>query len=108
MRQKGPAGKRGPPLPKSPRGALYGLVPMHDAGTASTPRAGAGSAACFMPTVGRDREDWRAGQSKGQSEGRPEVARCCLGEETLAEIGKSHNVSGWTIARLMPSLRWAD
>jgi hypothetical protein len=24
------------------------------------------------------------------------------GEETLAEIGKSYNVSGWTIARLAP------
>ena len=23
-----------------------------------------------------------------------------LGEETLAEIGRSYNVSGWTIARL--------
>jgi hypothetical protein len=24
------------------------------------------------------------------------------GEETLAEIGRSYNVSGWTIARLAP------
>jgi hypothetical protein len=24
------------------------------------------------------------------------------GEETLAEIGRSYNVSGWTIARLSP------
>jgi DNA invertase Pin-like site-specific DNA recombinase len=25
-----------------------------------------------------------------------------LGDETLAEIGRSYNVSGWTIARLSP------
>ncbi len=24
------------------------------------------------------------------------------GEETLAEIGRSYNVSGWTISRLIP------
>jgi hypothetical protein len=24
------------------------------------------------------------------------------GEETLAEIGRSYNVSGWTIGRLLP------
>ncbi len=30
----------------------------------------------------------------------PKAARRNHGEETLVEIGKSYNVSGWTIARL--------
>lgn len=28
------------------------------------------------------------------------MRRCDSGEETLAEIGRSYNVSGWTISRL--------
>jgi hypothetical protein len=31
---------------------------------------------------------------------REAIKRCDHGEETLAEIGRSYNVSGWTIARL--------
>jgi hypothetical protein len=31
---------------------------------------------------------------------RKAIKRRDLGEETLAEIGRSYNVSGWTIARL--------
>ena len=31
---------------------------------------------------------------------RKEAIRCDKGEESLAEIGRSYNVSGWTIGRL--------
>jgi hypothetical protein len=30
------------------------------------------------------------------------IKRCDSGEETLAGIGRSYNVSGWTISRLAP------
>jgi hypothetical protein len=33
--------------------------------------------------------------------GRTHIRRRDHGEETLAEIGRSYNVSGWTIARLL-------
>jgi DNA invertase Pin-like site-specific DNA recombinase len=58
-------------------------------------------------TEGRDRA-----KARGVKMGRPPkltphqkkeaIKRRDHGEETLAEIGKSYNVSGWTIARLAP------
>ena len=39
--------------------------------------------------------------AKGRGFARHEVIKCLdHGEETLAEIGRSYNVSGWTFARL--------
>jgi DNA invertase Pin-like site-specific DNA recombinase len=58
-------------------------------------------------TEGRERA-----KAKGVRMGRPSkltphqkkeaIKRRDHGEETLAEIGRSYNVSGWTIARLLP------
>jgi hypothetical protein len=58
-------------------------------------------------TEGRDRA-----KARGVKMGRPSkltphqkkeaIKRRDHGEETLAEIGRSYNVSGWTIARLHP------
>jgi DNA invertase Pin-like site-specific DNA recombinase len=58
-------------------------------------------------TEGRDRA-----KARGVKMGRPSkltphqkkeaIKRRDHGEETLAEIGRSYNVSGWTIARLAP------
>ena len=40
---------------------------------------------------------------RGMIEGNNIAAACMLvGGETLAEIGRSYNVSGWTISRLVP------
>jgi DNA invertase Pin-like site-specific DNA recombinase len=58
-------------------------------------------------TEGRDRA-----KARGVKMGRPPkltphqkkeaIKRRDHGEETLAEIGRSYNVSGWTISRLVP------
>ena len=33
---------------------------------------------------------------------REAIRRCESSEESLAEIGRSYNISGWTISRLAP------
>jgi hypothetical protein len=65
----------------------------------------ASTSAPARPTEGRDRA-----KACGAKMGRPPklagrqkreaIKRRDHGEETIAEIGRSYNVSGWTIARL--------
>ncbi len=49
---------------------------------------------------GEGREDGKAAKVRLRTRFKEAIKRRDHGEETLAEIGRSYNVSGWTIARL--------